>query len=171
MPVSSLAVNSLHSPPFYEYKKGGEDTGYENKMLSPRRIKYRKHQKGKVGGIKSNMTLLNFGKYGLMALEAARIPAKTIETVRRVITRKFKRKGKIWIRVFPDIPVTAKPAEVRMGKGKGSPSYWICRIKAGQILFEMDKISLQLAKQAVNLALHKLPIEAKFVNEEEYPQA
>lgn len=135
-------------------------------MLCPKRLKYRKHQKGKIGGILSNTTILNFGKYGLISLEAARIPAKTMEAVRRVITRKFKRKGKIWIRVFPDVPVTAKPTEVRMGKGKGSPSYWICRVKAGQILFEMDKISLQLAKQAGNIAFQKLPVEAKFVKEE-----
>lgn len=134
-------------------------------MLIPKRTKYRKYQKGAIGGIKPNTTLLKFGKYGLKSLEAARIPARTIEAVRRVMTRKFKRSGQIWIRIFPDIPVTSKPAEVRMGKGKGSTSYWVCRVKRGQILFEMDKIPYQLAKQAALLAFQKLPIKAKFITE------
>ncbi len=131
----------------------------------PKRTKYRKYQKGGIKGIKSNTTFLKFGKYGVKSLEAARIPAKTIEAVRRVMTRKFKRSGQIWIRIFPDIPVTAKPAEVRMGKGKGSTSYWICRIKQGQILFEIDKVPYPLAKQAASLAFYKLPVNAKFIVE------
>jgi large subunit ribosomal protein L16 len=133
-------------------------------MLSPKRTKFRKYQKGIVAGIKSNTTKLEFGRYGVKALEQGRITARTIEAVRRVMTRKFKRSGQIWIRIFPDIPVTEKPLEVRMGKGKGAPSFWICRIKPGQILFEMDGISLALAKQAAILADHKLPIKTKFVN-------
>ena len=132
-------------------------------MLSPKRTKFRKYQKGSTGGIKSNTTKLEFGQYGVKALEQGRITARTIEAVRRVMTRKFKRSGQIWIRIFPDIPVTEKPLEVRMGKGKGAPSFWICRIKPGQILFEMDGISLTLAKQAALLADHKLPLKSKLV--------
>lgn len=133
-------------------------------MLSPKRTKFRKYQKGGVGGTKSNMTTLKFGKYGLKSLQSGKITAKTIEAVRRAITRKFKKSGKVWIKIFPDIPVTQKPLEVRMGKGKGAPSFWICRIQAGQVLFEMDGISLQLAKQAANLADHKLPIKTELVS-------
>src|SRR5689334_18497226 len=102
-------------------------------MLQPKRTKFRKFQKGRIGGQLDNTTDLQFGQFGIKALESGRISAKTIEAVRRVITRKFKRTGQIWIRVFPDIGVSCKPAEVRMGKGKGSPSFWICRIKKGQI--------------------------------------
>ena len=135
-------------------------------MLFPKRTKYRKYQKGRMGGIKSNITFLQFGKFGIKSLDAARIPAKTIEAVRRVMTRKFKRSGQIWIRIFPDIPVTAKPAEVRMGKGKGGINHWICRVKQGQILFEMDRVPFQLAKQAAHLAFYKLPVRAKFIVED-----
>lgn len=132
-------------------------------MLQPKRTKFRKFQKGRVKGILSNTTQLEFGQFGLKALESGRIPARTIEAVRRIITRKFKRMGQIWIRIFPDISVSSKPAEVRMGKGKGSPSFWICRVKKGQILFEMDGVSPQLAKQAALLAYYKLPIKTKFL--------
>ena len=132
-------------------------------MLNPKRTKFRKYQKGRVKGVKPNTTQLKFGQYGLKALETGRISAKTLEAVRRVLTRKFKRTGQIWIRIFPDIAVSSKPAEVRMGKGKGSPSYWICRIQRGQILFEMDGISSQLAQQAALLAYYKLPIKTKFI--------
>lgn len=132
-------------------------------MLLPKRTKFRKYQKGRIRGVKPNTTQLRFGRYGLKALDTGRIPARTLEAVRRVITRKFKRTGQIWIRIFPDIPISAKPAEVRMGKGKGSPSFWVARIQRGQILFEMDGISPQLAKQAANLAYYKLPIKTKFV--------
>ncbi len=132
-------------------------------MLAPKRTKFRKYQKGCIGGIKSNTTQLHFGKYGLKALESGRITAKNIEAIRRAMTRKFKRGGKIWIRIFPDIPVSEKPLEVRMGKGKGTPSFWIYRIKAGEILFEMDGVSLQLAKQAATLACSKLGIKNEFV--------
>ena len=132
-------------------------------MLQPKRTKYRKFQKGRVKGILSNTVHLGFGQFGLKALEPGRIPAKTLEAVRRIMTRKFKRMGQIWIRVFPDISITSKPAEVRMGKGKGSPSFWICRVKKGQILFEMDGVSPQLAKQASRLAYYKLPLKTKFI--------
>ena len=133
-------------------------------MLSPKRTKFRKYQKGTIGGIKSNITKLEFGKYGLKALQEGRISARTIEAVRRVMTRKFKRAGQIWIRLFPDISITEKPLEVRMGKGKGAPSFWVCRVQPGQILFEMDGISFTLAKQAAILADHKLPIKTKFIS-------
>jgi large subunit ribosomal protein L16 len=132
-------------------------------MLLPKRTKFRKYQKGRIRGVKANTTQLRFGRYGIKTLDTGRIPAKTLEAVRRVITRKFKRTGQIWIRIFPDIPVSAKPAEVRMGKGKGSPSFWVARVQRGQILFEMDGIPLQLAKQAANLAYYKLPIKTKFI--------
>ena len=133
-------------------------------MLQPKRTKFRKFQKGKIKGIRSNTTHLAFGQYGLKALESGRIPAKTLEAVRRVLTRKFKRTGQIWIRIFPDIAVSSKPAEVRMGKGKGAPSFWVCKIKQGQILFEMDGISFQLAQQAATLAYYKLPLKTKFIS-------
>ena len=132
-------------------------------MLSPKRTKYRKQQKGRVGGIKSNTTGLQFGRYGLKSLAHGRITSQTIEAVRRALTRKFKRSGQIWIRVYPDIPVTSKPSEVRMGKGKGAPSSWVCRVKAGQILYEMDGVSLPLARQAALLAFHKLPVRTAFI--------
>lgn len=133
-------------------------------MLQPKRTKYRKYQKGKIRGIKPNTTELKFGRYGLKALETGRITARTLEAVRRVLTRKFKRTGQIWIRIFPDISVSSKPAEVRMGKGKGSPEYWVCRIQKGQILFEMDGVSSQLAQQAAILAYYKLPLKTKFIS-------
>jgi large subunit ribosomal protein L16 len=133
-------------------------------MLQPKRTKFRKYQKGKIKGIKPNTTELKFGHYGLKALETGRINARTLEAVRRVLTRKFKRTGQIWVRIFPDISVSSKPAEVRMGKGKGSPEYWVCRIQKGQILFEMDGISYQLAQQAALLAYYKLPLKTKFIS-------
>lgn len=133
-------------------------------MLQPKRTKFRRYQKGRIGGIRPNTEHLRFGQFGIKTLEAARIPSKTIEAVRRVITRKFKRTGEVWIRIFPDIAVSAKPAEVRMGKGKGAPSYWVCRVQKGQILFEMDGISLPLAQQAARLANYKLPVPTKFIS-------
>ncbi len=132
-------------------------------MLQPKRTKFRKFQKGKVPGIQSNTTELIFGQYGLKALNSGKIPAKTIEAIRRIITRKFKRTGQIWIRIFPDLAISTKPTEVRMGKGKGAPSFWICKVKQGQILFEMDGISPKLAHQAADLVYYKLPIKTKFV--------
>jgi large subunit ribosomal protein L16 len=133
-------------------------------MLNPKKTKFRKYQKGNIKKITSNNVTLKFGKFGLKSLESGRISASTIEAVRRTVTRKFKRSGKIWIKIFPDIPVTQKPLEVRMGKGKGLPCFWVCRIQAGQILFEMDGISLQLAKQAFRLANSKLPIKTVLIS-------
>ena len=132
-------------------------------MLSPKKTKYRKYQKNIYTKIKCNNNLLKFGKYGIKAAQCGIITAKNIEAVRRNITRKFKRNGKVWITMFPDIPVTEKPLEVRMGKGKGSVSFWIFKIKAGQILFEMDGISLQLATQAYNLVCNKLPVKTYLI--------
>jgi large subunit ribosomal protein L16 len=132
-------------------------------MLHPKRTKFRKFQKGKKPGIDSNTNQLKFGNFGLKAVESGKIPSRTLEAVRRVLTRKFKRVGQIWIRIFPDRAVSTKPAEVRMGKGKGAPSFWICKIKKGQILFEMDGIPLQIAHQAATLAYYKLPLKTKFI--------
>jgi large subunit ribosomal protein L16 len=132
-------------------------------MLIPKKTKFRKYMKGKIPSRSTNQTLLKFGLYGIKANTPGIITAKTIEAVRRAITRKFKRAGKIWITIFPSISITEKPLEVRMGKGKGKPSFWVCKVKAGQILFEMDGISLELAKQAGILAYHKLPIKTSFI--------
>ncbi len=133
-------------------------------MLQPKRTKFRKYQKGRVDGKVSNNTSLSFGKFGIKSLTSGRLSAQVLEAARRTMTRKLRRNGKIWIRVFPDIPVTEKPAEVRMGKGKGNVSSWICRIKAGQILFELDGMSLDMAKQASFLAAQKIPFSTKFIN-------
>jgi large subunit ribosomal protein L16 len=130
-------------------------------MYPPKRTKYRKQQKGRAQLVESNQSKLSFGRYGIRALESGRLRLNTIEAVRRVITRKLKRSGQVWIRVYPDISVSAKPLEVRMGKGKGGPSYWICRIKAGQLLYEFDGASLTLAKQASLLAGSKLPFATR----------
>jgi large subunit ribosomal protein L16 len=132
-------------------------------MFQPKRTKYRKFQKGQISGKISNTMNLSFGKYGLKSIEAGRLSSQVIEAVRRTMTRKLRRAGQIWIRVFPDIAVSEKPAEVRMGKGKGNPSFWISRIKKGQILFELDGISIELAKQAVFLGAQKIPLSTKFI--------
>lgn len=130
-------------------------------MLSPKRTKYQKYHKGRALKKKQNTQSLSFGQFGLKSCCSWRLSAKTIEAVRRVITRQLKRQGKVWIRVFPDIPVTKKPAEVRMGKGKGSLSYWIARIAKGQLLFEIDGVSFQQANEAMRLAAHKLPFPVR----------
>jgi len=132
-------------------------------MFQPKRTKYRKFQKGQISGKISNTMNLSFGKYGLKSIEAGRLSSQVIEAVRRTMTRKLRRSGQIWIRVFPDIAVSEKPAEVRMGKGKGNPSFWISRIKKGQILFELDGITIELAKQAVFLGAQKIPLSTKFI--------
>jgi large subunit ribosomal protein L16 len=132
-------------------------------MFQPKRTKYRKFQKGQISGKISNTMSLSFGKYGLKSIEAGRLSSQVIEAVRRTMTRKLRRSGQIWIRVFPDIAVSEKPAEVRMGKGKGNPSFWISRIKKGQILFELDGITIELAKQAVFLGAQKIPLSTKFI--------
>lgn len=132
-------------------------------MLSPKRTKFQKYQKNITSKIKSNNQILSFGKYGIKSCSHWRLPARTIEAVRRVITRKLKRQGKIWICIYPDIPVTKKPAEVRMGKGKGSVNFWVANISKGHILFEMDGISDQQAYEAFQLVQAKLPFPIRFV--------
>jgi len=132
-------------------------------MLQPKRTKYRKAHKGRIHGQAKGGTALNFGAYGLKAMDPGRISARQIEAARRAITRHMKRVGKVWIRVFPDVPVSSKPAEVRQGKGKGSPEWWAVRIKPGRIMFELDGISPEIAREAFRLASAKLPIRTKFV--------
>src|SRR5438477_1831857 len=132
-------------------------------MLSPKRTKFRKAHKGRIKGLAKGGTSLNFGTYGLKALEPERISARQIEAARRAITRAMKRTGRVWIRIFPDVPVSIKPAEVRMGSGKGSPEFWVCRVHPGRILFEIDGVPAELARQALTLGAAKLPIKAKFV--------
>ena len=132
-------------------------------MLSPKRTKFRKQHKGRIHGSAKAGTSLNFGAYGLKALEPERITAREIEAARRAITRQMKRAGRVWIRVFPDVPVSKKPAEVRMGSGKGAPEYWVAKIKPGRILFEVDGIPLAVAKEALALAAAKLPVKTRFI--------
>jgi large subunit ribosomal protein L16 len=132
-------------------------------MLQPKRTKYRKQQKGRVHGNAKGGTTLNFGAYGMKAVTPGRITARQIEAARRAITRHMKRVGKVWIRVFPDVPVSGKPAEVRMGKGKGSPEYWMCRIKPGRIMFELDGVDQEVAREAFALAAAKLPVQTRFI--------
>ncbi|MDD9904347.1 MAG: 50S ribosomal protein L16 [Rhodospirillaceae bacterium] len=132
-------------------------------MLQPKRTKYRKQFKGRVHGKAKGGTTLNFGNYGMKAVTPGRITARQIEAARRAITRHMKRAGKVWIRVFPDVPVTGKPAEVRMGKGKGSPEYWMCRIKPGRIMFELDGVDEDVAREAFALASAKLPVQTRFI--------
>ncbi len=132
-------------------------------MLSPKRTKFRKFHKGRIHGNAKGGTALNFGAYGLKALEPERITARQIESSRRAITRYMRRQGRLWIRVFPDVAVSKKPAEVRMGSGKGSPEYWVAKVKPGRILFELDGVSEEIARGAFALAAAKLPIKTKFV--------
>jgi len=132
-------------------------------MLSPKKTKFRKQHKGRIHGVAKGGFTLSFGAFGLKALEPERITARHIEAARRTITRTMKRQGKLWIRVFPDVPVSSKPAEVRMGWGKGAPEFWVARVKPGRILFELDGIPAALAEQAFLLAAAKLPIKTKFV--------
>jgi large subunit ribosomal protein L16 len=133
-------------------------------MLQPKRTKYRKAHKGRIHGDAKGGTTLNFGSYGLKAVEPARVTARQIEAARRAITRHMKRIGKVWIRVFPDVPVSRKPAEVRMGSGKGTPEYWVCRVHPGRIMFEMDGVPKALAHEAFALAAAKLPIKTRVVS-------
>jgi large subunit ribosomal protein L16 len=132
-------------------------------MLSPKKTKFRKAFKGRIHGIATSGFEVAFGAYGLKALEPERITARQIEAARRAITRHMRRVGKVWIRIFPDVPVSKKPAEVRMGSGKGAPEFWVCRVKPGKIMFELDGVSLDVAKKAFELAAEKLPIKTKFV--------
>ncbi len=136
-------------------------------MLTPKRVKYRKKQKGRMKGKAYRGSRLNFGDFGLQAVECGEISSKQIEAARIAMTRRVKRGGKMWIRIFPDKPFTKKPAEVRMGKGKGSPEGWIAIIKPGRILYEMEGVSRELAYEALRLAAHKLPVKTKFVERSE----
>ena len=133
-------------------------------MLQPKRTKFRKAHKGRIHGVAKGGHTLNFGAYGLKAMEPARVTARQIEAARRAITRQMRRAGRVWIRVFPDVPVSKKPTEVRMGKGKGSPEYWVCRVKPGRILFEVDGVPLDLARGAFDRAASKLPIRTRLVS-------
>ena len=131
-------------------------------MLQPKRTKFRKAHKGRIHGLAKGGTKLNFGSYGLKAIQPERVTARQIEAARRAITRHLRRAGRVWIRIFPDVPVSSKPAEVRMGKGKGSPEFWACRVKPGRILFEVDGVPEQIAREALYKASAKLPIKCKF---------
>jgi large subunit ribosomal protein L16 len=132
-------------------------------MLSPKRTKFRKAFKGRIHGLAKGGTTLNFGAYGLKAVEPGRVTARQIEAARRAITRHIKRVGRVWIRIFPDVPVTTKPAEVRMGSGKGSVEFWVCRVKPGRVMFELDGVTAALAKEAFDLGAAKLPISTRFI--------
>ena len=132
-------------------------------MLSPKKTKYRKQFKGRIHGSSKGNTALHFGSYGLKALEPERITARQIEAARRAITRHIRRQGRLWIRVFPDVPVSSKPAEVRMGSGKGSPEFWAARVKPGRILFKLDGVEGKIAAEAFERAAMKLPIKTKVV--------
>ena len=132
-------------------------------MLSPKRTKFRKQFKGRIHGLAKGASSLDFGSFGLKALEPERITARQIEAARRAISRAMKRQGKMWIRIFPDVPVSKKPPEVRQGKGKGSVEFWACRVKPGRIMFEIDGVSEEVAREAFELASAKLPIKTKFV--------
>ena len=132
-------------------------------MLQPQKTKYRKQFKGRIHGSAKGNYSLNYGSYGLKALQPERITSRQIESARKAITRHLKRAGKMWIRIFPDVPVSKKPAEVRMGKGKGSNEFWVCRVKPGRIMFEVDGVNINEARKALSLAAAKLPIKSKFV--------
>jgi large subunit ribosomal protein L16 len=133
-------------------------------MLQPKRTKFRKQHKGRIHGVAKGGTLLNFGSYGIKAQEPARITSRQIEAARRALTRHMKRTGRVWIRIFPDVPVSSKPTEVRMGKGKGAPEYWAARVKPGRIMFEIDGVPEPIAREALRLASAKLPIKTRFVH-------
>ena len=137
-------------------------------MYQPKRTKFRKFQKGRASGVVSNMDTLKFGKFGIKTLQAARIRSQTIEAIRRIITRKLKRTGVVWIRVFPDISVSTKPAEVRMGKGKGSPEGFVAPITPGRIIIETDGVPYEIAKEALRLAAQKLPVDTQFIVRRDY---
>lgn len=132
-------------------------------MLSPKKTKFRKAHKGRIHGAAKGGYTVDFGSFGLKAMEPDRITARQIEAARRALTRHIKRQGKVWIRVFPDVPVSKKPLEVRMGSGKGSPEYWVCRVKPGRVMFEIEGVPEELAREALTLAAAKLPIQTKFV--------
>ena len=132
-------------------------------MLQPKKTKFRKQFKGRIHGVAKGATSLDFGEFGLKALEPERVTARQIEAARRALTRHMKRAGRVWIRVFPDVPVSSNPAEVRMGKGKGAPEFWACRVKPGRIMFEIDGVPVDVAREALTLAAAKLPIKTRFI--------
>src|ERR1700739_1633799 len=132
-------------------------------MLQPMRTKFRKAHKGRIKGLATSATALAFGQYGLKALEPERVSARQIEAARRAMTRHMKRAGRVWIRMYPDVPVSKKPLEVRMGSGKGAPEFWVARVKPGRILFEVDGVSESLAREALALAAAKLPVKTRFI--------
>jgi len=132
-------------------------------MLQPVRTKFRKAFKGRIHGLATSGNTLAFGQYGLKATEPDRVTARQIEAARRALTRAMKRSGRVWIRVFPDVPVSKKPIEVRMGKGKGTPEYWVCRVKPGRVLFELDGVPVAVAKEALALAAAKLSVKTRFI--------
>lgn len=133
-------------------------------MLQPKKVKYRKRMKGRMKGLSKGGNEVSFGTFGLKALEPGWITDRQIEAARIAITRKVKRGGKVWIRIFPDKPITKKPAETRMGKGKGPPEYWVAVIRPGRVLYEMEGVTEELAREAMRLAAHKLPLKTKFVS-------
>ena len=137
-------------------------------MLQPKRTKFRKKLKGRVKGIAQRGHTINFGSFGIKSLEAGWITSRQIEAARIAVTRKMKREGQVWIRIFPDKPITKKPAEVRMGKGKGAPEYWVAVVKPGTIMFEAGGVNTELAKEALRLAAQKLPVRTKFVTRRDY---
>ncbi|MCF8879456.1 50S ribosomal protein L16 [Hyphobacterium sp. SN044] len=133
-------------------------------MLQPKRTKFRKQHKGRIHGLAKGGFSLNFGSYGLKAMEPERVTARQIEAARRAVTRHMKRAGRVWIRIFPDVPVSKKPTEVRMGKGKGSPEFWVARVKPGRIMFEIDGVPDAVAREALSLGAAKLPVKTKIVS-------
>ena len=137
-------------------------------MLQPKRTKFRKKQKGRVKGIAQRGHTISFGSFGIKSLEAGWITSRQIEAARIAVTRKMKREGQVWIRIFPDKPITKKPAEVRMGKGKGAPEYWVAVVKPGTIMFEAGGVTTDIAKEALRLAAQKLPVRTKFVTRRDY---
>lgn len=137
-------------------------------MLQPKRTKFRKQHKGRIRGDAKGGSTLAFGTYGLKATEPERVTARQIEAARRAMTRHMKRQGRVWIRIFPDVPVTSKPVEVRMGKGKGSVDYWACKVKPGRVMFEIDGVSDSIAREALRLAAMKLPVKTRTVVREDW---
>ena len=136
-------------------------------MLSPKKVKFRKQQKGRMRGLAHRGSDVSFGDFGLQAVECGKITARQIEAARMAVQRHVKRSGKLWIRIFPDKPITKKPAETRMGKGKGNPEGWVAPIKRGRVLYEMEGVDITTAKEALRLAAHKLPIQTRFVQRED----
>jgi large subunit ribosomal protein L16 len=137
-------------------------------MLQPKRTKFRKLHKGRIHGLAKGGSELNFGTFGLKSTEPERVTARQIEAARRAITRQMKRQGRVWIRIFPDVPVTSKPTEVRMGKGKGSVDYWASRVKPGRIMFEIDGVAEDIAREALRLGAMKLPVKTRVVVREDW---